>query len=110
MKQNQNLSDLYKTDPTKACRIALRRTANLPEQYRLEAIDKMLGTFGTEAIRGSWQNGYWGDIVAAYCNTGDTYGTTVIQQRGRWPRDGSRFFVGTVGDFVERNQKRFDIQ
>ena len=104
-----NLSDLYASDPLKACRLALRRTASLPENDRLEAISKLLGIHGTEAIRGDWQNGYWCDIVAAYCNTGDTYALTVIQVRGESRYCSSRFIVSTVGDFVERNEKRLGI-
>lgn len=104
-----NLSDLYASDPLKACRLALRRTASLPENDRLEAINKLLGTHGTEAIRGDWQNGYWCDIVAVYCNTGDTYALTVIQVRGESRYCSSRFIVSTLGDFVERNEKRLGI-
>ena len=111
MKQTQNLSDLYKTEPVKACRLALRRTVNAPWQDRLDAIDKLLGTFGTEAIRGDWQNGYWCDIVAAYCNTGDTYAVTVLHVRGEgsWDEQG-KFIVGSWGNFVEKNSERYAIQ
>jgi hypothetical protein len=105
-----NLSDLYATDALKACKLSLRRTINLPERERLEAIDKLLGMHGIEAIRGEWQNGYWCDIVACYCNAGDTYSTTVIQVRGNSQWNNSRFFVGNWGDFVERNQTRYGIQ
>lgn len=106
-KQPSKLEDLYKTDPLKACRKALAMTRKVRWQDRLDAIDKLLGTYGTEAIRGDWQNGYWCDIVAAYCNTGDSYALTVIHQRGEtsW-QDNGRFFVGTMGDFVERNQEK----
>lgn len=104
-----NLSDLYSQNPRKACQLALRRTVNVPEQDRLEAINDLLGLFGTEAIRGDWQNGYWCDIAAVYCNTGDTYGTTVIQIRPDWSGGRSRFIVSTMGDFVERNEKRLGL-
>lgn len=104
-----NLKDLYSSDPVKACRLALRRTSNLPENDRLEAIDKLLGTFGVEAIRGDWQNGYWCDIVAAYCNTGDTYAATVIRVRGDYSGWPGRFIVSSMGDFVERNQSKYQI-
>lgn len=106
---NDSLSDLYCSDPRKACRKALALTRNLPENDRLEAINSLLGLHGTEAIRGEWKNGYWCDIVAAYCNTGDCYKLTVIQQRGSCRYDSSRFFVGTVGDFVERNSAKLGI-
>lgn len=104
------LEDAYRENPVKACRKALRMTAKLPERDRLAAIDKLLGTYGTEAIRGDWQNGYWCDIVAAYCNTGDTYGTTVIHVRGEFSGCRGRFFVSTMGDFVERNSEKYGIQ
>lgn len=105
-----NLPDLYRTDARKACRLALRRTAHVPENDRLDAINKLLGLHGTEAIRGDWQNGRWCDIVACYCNTGETYALTVIQVRGDWSGARSRFFVGNWGDFVERNSTRYGIQ
>jgi hypothetical protein len=111
-----NLIELYKTNLAKACKLALARTVRLPdrgnantEEQRIEAINRLLGTFGTEAIRGDWQNGYWGDIVAVYCNTGETYALTVIQLRGDWSGAHSRFFVSSVGDFVERNEKLYGL-
>ena len=105
-----DLKDLYAKDALKACKLALRRTANVPENDRLEAIDKLLGTFGTEAIRGEWQNGYWCDIVAAYCNAGDTYDLTVIQVRGESRFNRSRFIISSWGDWFERNEKRLGLQ
>lgn len=108
-RQAAPLADLYRTDPRKACRLALRRTRNVPENERLAAIDKLLGAFGTEAIRGEWQNGYWCDIVAAYCNTGDTYALTVLQVRGEGSWQRSRFLVTTWGDWVERNEQRYGL-
>lgn len=109
IKTMTTLKDVYSQDPVKACRLALRRTRNVPENDRLEAINELLGLHGTEAIRGEWQNGYWCDIVAAYCNTGDTYGTTVIQVRGDYSFQSSRFIISTVGDFVERSERRLAI-
>lgn len=105
-----NLSDTYSKDPVKACRLALRRTAHLPENDRMDAIGCLLGTCGTEAIRGDWQNGYWCDIVAVYANTGDTYAVTVIQVRGDSSYQPSRFIVSTVGDWVERNERKHSFQ
>lgn len=110
MKTTALLEDLYKTDALKACRMALRKTAHIPERERLEAINKLLGTYGTEAIRGEWQNGYWCDIVAAYCNTGDTYALTVIQIRGECRFDNSRFIISSWGDWVEKNQEKYNLQ
>lgn len=104
-----NLSDLYCSNPVRACRLALRRTVNVPERDRLERINAMLGLHGTEAIRGDWQNGYWCDVVAAYCNTGDTYAVTVMQIRPEWSGGRSRFIVSSWGDWVERNGKRYGV-
>ncbi len=104
------LSDFYSQDPRKACQMALRRTRNVPENDRLEAINALLGLHGTEAILGEWQNGYWCDIVAAYCNTGDTYALTVIQVRGESSWNNSKFIISSFGDFVERNEHKLSIQ
>lgn len=101
------LSDLYAGDPLKACRLAIRRTKHLPERDRLEAINTLLGMYGTEAIRGEWQNGYWGDIVAAYCNTGDNYALTVIQVRGGNSFSSSKFIISSLGDWMEKNSEKY---
>jgi hypothetical protein len=103
-----NLSELYASNPLKACQLALRRTVDSKD--RLEAINELLGLYGTEAIRGEWQNGYWCDIVAAYCNTGDTYALTVIELRGDGFSRSSSFLISTIGDFVERNQEKYGIE
>ena len=110
MKTKINLSDLYAQDPIKACTTALRKTAHAPEDERLEQINKILGMHGTEAIRGEWQNGYWGDIVACYCNTGDSYAPTVIQLRGESSFRKSTFRVQCTGDFIEKNEKRLGLR
>lgn len=105
------LEHAYLVDQKAACQAALRMTRNVRWQDRLEAIDKLLGTHGTEAIRGEWQNGYWCDIVAAYCNTGDTYALTVIHVRGdSHYNEPGRFIVSSWGDWVERNQDKYGIQ
>lgn len=104
-----NLAELYKRNPLEACRCTLRQTRSLPENDRLEAINELLGTHGTEAIRGDWQNGYWCDIVAAYCNAGDTYALTVIQVRGDTRSDRSRFVISSWGDFVVANDRKYNF-
>ena len=104
------LEDDYCKDARKACQRALRLTRDVRECRRLEAVNTLLGMHGTEAIRGDWQNGYWGDIVAAYCNTGDTYATTVLQVRGDSSFRSSRFIISSWGDFVERNGKKYGIE
>lgn len=109
MKAQINIADLYRDNPQAACRLALRRTAKLPERERLQVIDKLLGNCGVEAIRGEWQNGYWCDIVAAYSNTGDTYALTVLQVRGEGSWQRSRFIVTSWGDWVERNGEKYGV-
>ena len=104
------LEDDYSKDARKACQRALRLTREVNERNRLETINVLLGMHGTEAIRGDWQNGYWGDIVAAYCNTGDTYATTVLRVRGDSSFRSSRFIVCSWGDFMERNGKKYGIE
>jgi hypothetical protein len=103
------LEELYRSNPLEACRKALQLTRDVRWQDRLEAIDKLLGTYGTEAIRGEWQNGYWCDIVAAYCNAGDTYALTVIHVRGDSWNPAGRFIVSSWGDWFEKNEKRFGL-
>lgn len=105
----QEIQDLYRSNPVAACRAALKATRNVPENDRMEAIDKLLGNFGVEAIRGEWQNGYWCDIVAVYSNTGDTYATTVMQVRGEYSFQSSRFIVTSWGDWVEKNSEKYSI-
>lgn len=104
----KTLEDLYKSDPIKACRKSLRLTVNVESSRRIAEIDRLLGNYGVEAIKGDWQNGYWCDVVATYSNTGDMYAPTVIQVRADYG-SGSRFIVSSVGDFVERNSSRFGI-
>lgn len=99
----KKLQDEYATNPRAACRKALARTRKLPVNERMEAINSLLGMHGVEAIRGEWQNGYWCDIVATYCNTGDTYDTTVLHVRGDWSGARSRFIISNWGDWVEKN-------
>ena len=104
------LAELYSQNQVAACRKALARTRNVRWQDRLDVIDKLLGTFGTEAILGEWQNGYWCDIAAAYCNTGDTYRTTVIHVRGEGWNPAGRFIISSWGDWVERNERKYGLQ
>ena len=105
-----NLKELYKSNPLKACREALRRTQKFPEKIRLEQINDLLGGYGTEAIRGNWQNGYWWDIVGCYVNFGDTYNLTIMQVRGDYSFTRSRFFISSWGDWVERNQRKYGLK
>ena len=96
-----NLAELYKTEPNEACRLALKATVKYPRHKRMKAINELLGLYGTEGIRGEWKNGIWRDVVGAYCKTGDRNKPTVLEIRDDY--GGSRFFVGTLGDWIECN-------
>lgn len=92
------------------CKAALAFTRRVDWKIRLEVINELLGLYGTEAIRGDWQNGYWCDIVAVYCNAGDTYDLTVIHVRGDGRNPAGKFIVSSWGDWVESNQDKYQIQ
>ncbi len=104
------LEDDYSRDPVKACRRALSLTRDVSENDRLEVCNALLGMHGTEAIRGEWQNGYWCDIVAAYCNAGDAYDITIMQIRPECSFRASRFIVSSYGDWIERNGEKMGVQ
>lgn len=109
-KKARSLAELYRTDPRKACKSAIAHTRKLREQDRIEVINELLEMHGTEAIRGEWQNGYWCDVVAVYCNTGDTYLLTVIQIRGEYSFQSSKFIVSSWGDWFEANERKLALQ
>lgn len=105
------IDDIYKENPVKACRMALKRTAHLNTQTspsRMTAINSLLRGYGIESIKGDWQDGWWCDIVADYVNMGDTYNTTVMMVREDYG-NGANYIVSTFGDFVEKNTKKYGI-
>lgn len=62
----------------------------------MEALNEVLDCHGVEAIRseGEWDR-YYGDVVAVYLNTGDTYCTTVLLDTE------GEFHVTSYGDWLE---------
>lgn len=112
----QDLQSLYSNgyaNKVKACELALRRTRKFDPDIRMKRMDELLGGCGVEALRGNWENGYWGDVVATYINFGDSYDTTIICLRtgsGLASRFDCRYFISSYGDFVERYGKRLGIQ
>lgn len=61
----------------------------------LHAIDRVLGTLGVEPLgEVNVRNG----PPYEFCNTGDTYATTLI-----YKRDTDTLFIGNWGDLVERH-------
>lgn len=72
----------------------------------LDLADKMLETYGVEFIEGDYQvDRHYYNIVALYLNTGDTYGATLLFETER-----ERFVLTTMGDWVERNERRYSIR
>lgn len=70
----------------------LWHTVRNPQLAALHRIDSVLGTFGVEYI----PRGHNAKSPAiSYCNTGDTYQTTIMLINGR-------FVIGAWGDIVER--------
>ena len=61
-------------------------------QTRLERIDLILGTHGVEHIPAGHNSR---SPAIHYCNTGDTYGVTILKVNGK-------FRIGCWGDIVER--------
>ncbi len=63
---------------------------------KLAALSELLGMHGVECIQGDWWDHYYGDNVAEYLNTGDSYAATILldHQRGKW-------LLTSWGDFVE---------
>lgn len=72
------------------------------QELILAACDAILETHGTEAIHaeGAHVDSYHFDIVACYCNTGDSYAATILYDTAR-----DRFVVTSWGDWVETAER-----
>lgn len=68
-----------------------------PKDVKLSALNELLEMHGVEAIReeGAWDN-YYGDCVAEYLNTGDTYAPTIV-----FDNRAGKYLLTSYGDFVE---------
>ncbi len=104
LKQITDLENDYRNDAFKACKKAIKLTASLPINDRIDEINNLLKGYGTEALTGNWQNGYWCNIVAVYVNMGDTYNATVIHVRDKG------LIVCSYGDFIEKYGKKYGIE
>jgi methylthioribose-1-phosphate isomerase len=74
---------------------------NMPRRTELIecAANELLGTYGVEAIESKeWVDSYHGNIRYTYCNTGDSYGATLVRDcvKGRW-------LVTSFGDLAEND-------
>ena len=103
MAKRIDLYELYRTDPRKACRLALRRSKLAAKGHRVGItahVSAQLGLYGIQVIRGEWRGGYWGDVIAEYANAGDSYACTVLYD----VRTG-RYVVTSYGDWVESKER-----
>lgn len=78
-------------------RWARQRYNPLPaKDAKLSALNELLGMHDVECIRGDWWDRYYGDCLAEYLNTEDSYAPTIVldHQRGKW-------LLTSWGDFVE---------
>jgi hypothetical protein len=71
----------------------------------MDLANELLDGHGIEAIRGEYHvDNYYFDTVALYVNMGDTYNATLFYET-----DTGRFKVTTMGDWVEKNQRKYSI-
>ncbi len=71
----------------------------------LEEVDKLIDGSGVEAINGDYHvDNYYGDIVALYVNTGDSYAATLLYET-----ENDKFIVTSFGDWVEHNERKYKI-
>jgi hypothetical protein len=106
----KNLQDWLHLDPSTARTLArrLKQSSGDHDQVdaALDAVNEAIGGHGIEAIEGDYQvDRYYYNIVALYVNTGDTYNPTLLYET-----ENERFLVTTFGDWVERNERKYDIR
>lgn len=82
------------------------RSRNTRIEARMAAIDKILRTFGVESIQiedGDFDDPYWDNTIALYCNAGDTYARTIL-----YDIETCRYRITTWGDWYEANEAKPD--
>jgi hypothetical protein len=69
----------------------------------MQLADELMEAYGIEAIRipGAEDDRYYGDIVALYVNTGDTYNGTLL-----YDVDKRRFYATTYGDWLQSQEQQ----
>ena len=78
-----------------------RDSSNAKAECLMVAIDAELETYGVEAIRGRYVDRYHQDVQATYCNTGDTYATTIL-----YDCEDDRMLITAYGDWIETHSER----
>jgi hypothetical protein len=95
------LSEADASRLVKACREA---TSNAKVDAAMELANRLLGGFGVEAIGGMDVDSYYQNTVALYVNMGDTYDATVLFDTVK-----RKFYITSVGDFVEAYDRAYEI-
>lgn len=75
-------------------------------ELKMKACDEILETCGVEAIESpSYQvDRYHHNIVATYCNTGDTYDVTIL-----FETEAEKFRITSWGDWVEKSPRKYKL-
>ncbi len=88
----KKMTEYFGVEKAKKIRAIMEGPRKTVDGTRMERIDMVLGTYGVEYIP-EGHNSKSPPIV--YCNTGESYGTTILRVNGQ-------FTVGCWGDIVER--------
>jgi hypothetical protein len=102
--EDERLEDMYRGDSKGALKKALDMTKGMDPEERMDKINEVINGYGVEAIRGDSNNRYFMDTVGLYVNMGDTYALTVVYDTQK-----NGFYITTWGDWVERNQEKYNI-
>ena len=78
-------------------------------EKRMLELNTLVGTHGVEAIQGkrpkdARRDWFFTDTIALFLNAGDTYNATLVYNAVT-----GRFSLTTLGDFVEKNQRRYRL-
>ena len=98
----QRMMDFLKISKGDAIAVKARMDAGVPYQTLLEEADRLLNGHGVEYIQSQADTMRSQDGLS-YVNMGDTYDTTLL-----YDHKTGRFSVGSWGDIVERQPRRFE--
>ncbi len=105
----KNLQEWFQIEPSIAKALAQEMKAAEGGRDSVERaiknVDVVIHGYGVEGIEGEWVNNYWGNTVGLYVNMGDTYNGTVIYDTIR-----QKFSVTTMGDWVEKYERKYRIR
>jgi hypothetical protein len=71
-------------------------STNRQLEAKMDILNSFLKMNGVEAINTGYDDPYWRGTEILYLNAGDTYASTIMLDVTN-----GRFFIGTVGDFLE---------